>query len=140
MRATKRADPRMPAPNPSHVLPRAAANAAAEAPPIDLVHLRRYTLGDRPLELEILGLFVDQLAITVGALKSAPSDKEWGLAAHTLKGSSRAVGAWGLATLAERAESLGARSPASERGQVVCRLEEAADEVRAYIASLGCDD
>jgi HPt (histidine-containing phosphotransfer) domain-containing protein len=140
MRATKRADPRMRATNPSHVLPRAAANAATGAPPIDLVHLRRYTLGDRPLELEILGLFVDQLAITVGALKSAPSDKGWGMAAHTLKGSARAVGAWSLASLAERAESLGGRSPASERGQIVCRLEEAADEVRAYIASLGSDD
>ena len=130
----------MPATNPSQALPRAAANAATDAPPIDLVHLRRYTLGDRPLELEILGLFVDQLATTVGALKSAPSDKEWGMAAHTLKGSARAVGAWSLASLADRAESLGDRPSASERGLIVCRLEEAADGVRAYIASLGSDD
>ncbi len=31
-------------------------------------------------------------------------------------------------------------TPASERGQIVCRLEEAADKVRAYIAALGSDD
>jgi len=126
--------------NPRQTEPSAAAKAATDAPPIDLAHLRRYTLGDRPLELEILGLFVDQLPITIGALKSAASDKEWGMAAHTLKGSSRAVGAWSLATLAERAESLGGRSSASERGKVVRRLEHAADDVRAYLARLGSDD
>ncbi len=76
------------------------------AQPVDLAHLRRYTLGDRGLELEILGLFVDQLPITIGALKNAPTEKEWGMAAHTLKGSARAVGAWPLATLAEGAERL----------------------------------
>ncbi len=138
--ATKLASASMPAINPSQIEPRAAAKAATGAPPIDLAHLRRYTLGDHPLELEVLALFVDQLPITIGALKSASSDKEWGMAAHTLKGSSRAVGAWTLATLAERAESLGARASASERGKVVRRLEDAADKVRAYIAQLGSDD
>ena len=130
----------MPATNPRQIGPSAAASAATDAPPIDLAHLRRYTLGDRPLEVEILALFLGQLPITIGALKSAPSDKEWGMAAHTLKGSSRAVGAWSLAKLAERAESLGARSLASERDKVVRRLEDAADKVRAYIAQLGSGD
>ena len=60
----------------------------------------------RGLELEILGLFVEQLPITIGALEHAPTDKEWGMAAHTLKGSARAVGAWPLAALAEDAERL----------------------------------
>jgi HPt (histidine-containing phosphotransfer) domain-containing protein len=104
--------------------------------PVDLAHLRRYTLGDHALEVEILGLFADQLPICIGALKNAPSAKEWGVAAHTLKGSARAVGAWSLATLAERAEKLHALPDAVERGRVVRGLEEAAGEARAYIASL----
>ena len=93
-------------------------------------------LGDRDLEVEILGLFADQLPITISALNDAASMKEWGIAAHTLKGSARAVGAWSLATLAETAEKLHHLPDASERRQVVGRLEEAAGEAREYIASL----
>ena len=110
--------------------------AAEPAAPVDLGHLRRYTMGDHALEVEILGLFSEQLPITIGALKNAPSAKEWGIAAHTLKGSARAVGAWSLATIAESAEKLQRLPDAGERGQVVRRLEEAAGEARAYIASL----
>jgi HPt (histidine-containing phosphotransfer) domain-containing protein len=105
------------------------------AAPVDLEHLRRYTLGDRGLELEILGLFVEQLPITIGALKNAPSEKEWGLAAHTLKGSARAVGAWPLATIAESVERHGLPD-ADARCAVVHRLEAAAGEAREYIATL----
>jgi HPt (histidine-containing phosphotransfer) domain-containing protein len=112
------------------------AEAGGESRPVDLAHLRRYTLGDRDLEVEILGLFADQLPITIGALNDAASMKEWGIAAHTLKGSARAVGAWSLATLAETAEKLHDLPDASERRQVVGRLEEAAGEAREYIASL----
>lgn len=108
----------------------------APPPPVDLAHLRRYTLGDRSLELEILGLFVGQLPIIIGALKSAPSDKEWGMAAHTLKGSARAVGAWSLATIADSAERLHGLPDEMVRGAVVRRLEHAAGEAREYIASL----
>lgn len=104
--------------------------------PIDLAHLRRYTMGDRALELEILDLFAGQLPITIGALKDASSEKEWGIAAHTLKGSARAVGAWSLATIAESAERLRPLPEAQVRGLVVRRLEEAANAARAYIAGL----
>jgi HPt (histidine-containing phosphotransfer) domain-containing protein len=108
----------------------------SDSRPVDLDHLRRYTFGDRDLEAEILGLFADQLPITIGALNAAASMKEWGIAAHTLKGSARAVGAWSLATLAETAEKLHDLPDASERRQVVGRLEQAAGEAREYIASL----
>jgi HPt (histidine-containing phosphotransfer) domain-containing protein len=106
------------------------------AAPIDLAHLRRYTMGDSGLELEILGLFADQLPITIGALLNAPSEKDWAMAAHTLKGSARAVGAWPLATLAEGAERLHGLPDADVRHAVVRRLETAAGEAREYIASL----
>lgn len=105
--------------------------------PVDLGHLRRFTMGDERLEIEILGLFADQLPITISALKNAQSEKEWGMAAHTLKGSARAVGAWSLATIAESAERLKPLPDTAERGHVVRRLEEAAGAARRYIASLG---
>lgn len=104
--------------------------------PLDLAHLRRFTMGDERLEHEILGLFSDQLPITISALKNAHSEKEWGMAAHTLKGSARAVGAWSLATIAESAERLHSLPDDAVRGQVVRRLEEAASAARQYIASL----
>jgi HPt (histidine-containing phosphotransfer) domain-containing protein len=114
-----------------------AASADDTAPPLDLAHLRRYTMGDAGLELEILGLFANHLPITIAALKNAASEKEWGMAAHTLKGSARAVGAWPLATIAESAERLRFPQDSAERGEVVHLLEEAADVARSYIAGLG---
>ncbi len=114
----------------------AAGPSSDDAPPLDLAHLRRYTMGDAGLELEILGLFADQLPITIAALKNAASEKEWGMAAHTLKGSARAVGAWPLATIAESAERLRSLQDSGARGEVVHRIEEAADVARSYIAGL----
>lgn len=113
------------------------SSAPGEQVPVDLVHLRRFTMGDERLELEILGLFADQLPITISALKSADSEKAWGMAAHTLKGSARAVGAWSLATIAENAERLAPTADPAERREVVRSLEEAASVARQYIASLG---
>jgi HPt (histidine-containing phosphotransfer) domain-containing protein len=106
---------------------------------IDHEHLRRYTLGDPGLELEILGLFAEQLPITIGALEHATSDKDWGMAAHTLKGSARAVGAWPLAALAEDAERLTTNADSGRRAAILRRLQAAADEARAYIAALAVE-
>jgi len=121
----------------SQAIMRASPASEATSPPVDLAHLRRYTMGDRELELEILGLFVQQLPITITALRDAPSEREWGRAAHTLKGSARAVGAWSLATIAESAERLSPMPDTTVRGAVVRRLEEAASAAQQYIASLG---
>jgi HPt (histidine-containing phosphotransfer) domain-containing protein len=104
--------------------------------PIDLTHLRRFTLGDKSLELEILGLFIEQVPVTLESLKSALTDQDWRMAAHTLKGSSRAVGAWRLAKLSERAESLGGPSDHAACALVLREIEEAAAEAHAQVASL----
>jgi len=118
----------------------AAQAADSDAPRlIDHEHLRRYTLGDPGLELEILGLFAEQLPITIGALEHATSDKDWGMAAHTLKGSARAVGAWPLAALAEDAERLTTNADSGRRAAILRRLQAAADEARAYIAALAVE-
>lgn len=79
---------------------------AGRVPPIDLAHLRRYTLGDVVIELEILDLFFQQLPETIAALRSAQTCRDARRAAHTLKGSARAIGAWSIAKLAEDAEAL----------------------------------
>ncbi len=101
--------------------------------PIDLKHLRRYTLGDASLEREILDLFLNQLPQTIGALAGAVDQRECKIAAHTLKGSGRAVGAWRIARIAEQAEhSQGLASPAHV-GETVRLLEEAAEEARSFI-------
>ena len=74
---------------------------------IDRAHLARYTMGDAALEREILELFVNHLPNTIRDLGLATTDRDWHMAAHALKGSARAVGAWRLARCAEIAERLG---------------------------------
>jgi HPt (histidine-containing phosphotransfer) domain-containing protein len=113
-----------------------AANGTPSGTPIDLDHLRRYTLGDAHLEQEILGLFIDQAPVTLDALKRASTSKGWVMAAHTLKGSARAVGAWRLAKLAEEAEQLGGPTDRTACDEVLRNLDEAAAEARAHIAAL----
>lgn len=102
--------------------------------PLDLVHLSRYTLGNRSLEIELLGLFRAQAGITIARLADATSDKEWRDAAHSLKGSARGLGAWALADLAEEAEGL-APDPTA-RVDMVARLSEAIGVVNLFIDDL----
>jgi HPt (histidine-containing phosphotransfer) domain-containing protein len=66
--------------------------------PIDIAHLRRMTLGDASLEHEVLAMFSAQAIGLVGALATMPSDA--GMLTHTLKGSARAIGAFGVADAA----------------------------------------
>jgi HPt (histidine-containing phosphotransfer) domain-containing protein len=70
--------------------------------PIDIEHLGRMTLGDTSLEHEVLAMFAAQSVTLIGALAALPADA--GALAHTLKGSARAIGAFGVADAAERLE------------------------------------
>ena len=103
------------------------------ADPIDFAHLRRYTLGDVALEKEVLQLFLYQLPQTIKALGDAVSDRDWMIAAHTLKGSCRAVGAWRIAGLAENAERQMATASSALRCAAIAGIEDAAAEARAFI-------
>lgn len=104
--------------------------------PIDFAHLKRYTLGDRALEREVLSLFATQLHRTLADLREAASDRDWRMATHALKGSSRAVGAWHLANAAEAAERHPGVPQRIELGHAMAPVERAADEALAFIASL----
>jgi HPt (histidine-containing phosphotransfer) domain-containing protein len=107
--------------------------------PVDLVHLSRYTLGDRALEREVLELFCAQSAIYVDRLRSASSDKEWRDAAHSLKGSARAIGAWRVAAAAENAEALSGEGRAQAPASRLSDIDASLDEARAYIGELLAD-
>ena len=72
--------------------------------PLDIEHLRRMTLGDDSLEREVLAMFSAQAVRLAGTLATLPADA--GALAHTLKGSARAIGAFGVAAAAARLEAL----------------------------------
>ncbi len=111
-----------------------APHSSATHVPIDHGHLARYTMGNRSLEVEVLHLFAGQLPETFSSLTVANCTKSWHVAAHTLKGSARAVGAWAVAHIAEEAELAG--HAASHRTDILLRLEAALSDVRSYIARL----
>ncbi len=112
----------------------AIASSAGMSVPIDHVHLRRYTRNDRALEIEVLQLFAGQAPETMASLVAAQDAKAWHIAAHTLKGSARAVGAWAVATAAEEAEKAGHDNV--QRDQMLARIDVLLAEVRGYIDGL----
>ena len=103
--------------------------------PIDRAHLARYTLGSPDLEREILGLFVAQLPLNIEQLRFAATDREWQVAAHTIKGSARAVGATEVARLALEAEQLAAVEDESARVRILSALEEGCEAVHRYLTA-----
>lgn len=104
--------------------------------PVDLVHLSRYTLGERELEREVLELFCTQSLLYLERLKDARSDKDWKDAAHSLKGSARAIGAWRTADAAESAEALSGDALAQSRALRIGEIESSVREAETYIGSL----
>jgi HPt (histidine-containing phosphotransfer) domain-containing protein len=103
--------------------------------PVDVQHLRRFIFGDQALEKEILSLFVGQLPETLASLRAATSQKDWKVAAHTLKGSCRAVGAFRLGDIAQDAETLAFSADSAACGKAIARIEEAAAEACAFVRS-----
>jgi HPt (histidine-containing phosphotransfer) domain-containing protein len=91
---------------------------------IDERHLIGMTLGDARLEREVLELFLSQAALMLdhaGAASPTPA----AAAAHRLKGSARAIGAWRLARAAESFERAAVSTDESHQ------VEEALSELRA---------
>lgn len=120
----------------SSISPNIDQAVLATASPLDLSHLRRYTMGNIALENEVLALFSQQLPQTICALKSAKSAHDWRFSTHALKGSARAVGAWPLAQLAAQAEKMCPSVDDRECRDAVARIEQAADDVCHFIATL----
>jgi HPt (histidine-containing phosphotransfer) domain-containing protein len=85
---------------------RPRTRARSHDAPIDWAHLSRFTMNDKALEREVLGLFAAEAPRYLARLQGATNRKDWIEAAHTLKGSARAVGAWAIAECAQAAEAL----------------------------------
>ena len=97
--------------------------------PIDFEHLKRMTLGDAGLEQEVLAMFAAQSAKLIGTLATLPAEAP--ALAHTLKGSARAIGAFGVADAATRLEAAlaGGADPSGPLGE----LGDAGGWVRAAL-------
>jgi HPt (histidine-containing phosphotransfer) domain-containing protein len=104
--------------------------------PVDLVHLSRYTLGARELEREVLELFCTQSLVYLERLNGSQSDQDWKDAAHSLKGSALAIGAWRTAEAAQRAEALAGDALAQSRTLSIREIESSLSEANTYIGSL----
>jgi HPt (histidine-containing phosphotransfer) domain-containing protein len=107
---------------------------------VDLDYLRRFTMGNAALEEEVLRLFVNQTPLYLEQLRNARSTKEWGEAAHTLKGSAGAIGARRLTSMAEMVERLDIDSAGADgegfREQAIEAVAGALEEVNRHIAGL----
>jgi HPt (histidine-containing phosphotransfer) domain-containing protein len=97
--------------------------------PLDLGHLNRMTLGDTSLEHEVLAMFAAQSVGLIGALAALPADA--GALAHTLKGSARAIGAFGVADATESLEAL--IRTGGDTAQALAELSEAVARTRTAI-------
>jgi len=106
------------------------------SPAVDLDHLSRYTLGEPGLVREVLELFCTQSVLYLEQLRAAMSDKAWKNAAHSLKGSARAVGAWRAAQAAERAEALQGDGLTQFRAVRLDEIEASLREAEDYIETL----
>ncbi|MCV0398139.1 MAG: Hpt domain-containing protein [Rhizobiaceae bacterium] len=102
---------------------------SARRRPIDLDHLANQTFGDRALEAEVLGLFMQQAA-SVRKRIGAADEAERRQLAHGLKGAAAGVGAFAISECASALEN----DPAS--GRLVKRLGDLIDETRCFIASI----
>ena len=100
--------------------------------PIDFEHLKRMTLGDASLEQEVLAMFAAQSTKLIGALAALPADA--GALAHTLKGSARAIGAFGVGEAAARLEQ--ALGNGSDPSDLLAELAEAIALARTAIEAL----
>ena len=97
---------------------------------IDLVHLSRQTFGDPDLEREVLALFRDQCVRLLRTILEGAAGDRARMAAHTLKGAARGVGAFAVAEAAERFET------ARGAEDALASLEGAIGEARAAIDGL----
>jgi len=107
--------------------------------PVDLVHLAKYTMGNRELEHEVLHLFCKQSLIYLERLRNAADGQTWTEAAHTLKGSATGIGAWHVAEVALALERLSFADSEGAKNQAIEELATSVDEANAFINGLLAD-
>ena len=108
--------------------------------PVDLVHLARFTLGNKAFEREILDLFVSQSRVTLERLEAATTDKDWRDQAHALLGSAKAVGAKKVADRVLVAQKLPGGCSDPQRAGVLKAIAVEIDIANRYIRDLFPED
>lgn len=110
-----------------------SAASAMKDPVIDRQALDRHTMGNAALQQELFILFFDQMPVYLDQLDDALASGDvdsWRMAAHGIKGSSRALGFVRLATLSRNCEM---NEP---NAQALKGLREAVDATREDIGHL----
>lgn len=85
---------------------------------LDRAHFEHMTGGDRALQAEVIGLFVQQAERWKTTLTA--DEPDWRSAAHTLKGSARGIGLFDLANACEAAEA----APDAEAAAALARVRD----------------
>jgi HPt (histidine-containing phosphotransfer) domain-containing protein len=102
---------------------------------IDREHLRRQTMDDETLALELMGLFLIQSAklLDIIAMEAVAGRRRD--AAHTLKGAAVAIGAFAVARQAEAVETAAVTAPHVLREEIQ-RLSATVADAHAAIAAI----
>jgi len=103
--------------------------------PIDMTHLKRQTLGDPGLELEVLRLFDQMSHVYYARLETSTTVADLLANLHTLKGAASGIGAFGLADLARVAETE-LRDGAAVNPERIEDLHVAVEELSSFINAL----
>jgi HPt (histidine-containing phosphotransfer) domain-containing protein len=103
-----------------------------ERAPIDLTHLKKQTLGDPGLELEVLRLFDEMSHVYYSRLEASTTVADLLANLHTLKGAASGIGAFGLAELARVAETE-LRDGAAVNPERIEDLHLAVEELSSFI-------
>ena len=94
----------------------------------DISQLRRYTIHQNDLELELIQLFRQQLPQFLNQIKESANAYDWKLATHSMKGSALTVGAPLIAAMAEELEHIGHDGDRKRQDEVMAALARAIAE------------
>jgi len=101
---------------------------------INFDHLRRYVGDDPELTAEVFGLFKNQVDLWSPQIRADLDDDSWTMMTHSLKGTSKAIGATSLAELCEKAEELvGEGKRPGARDVIVEKIETSIDQIMIEI-------
>ena len=99
---------------------------------VNFKHLETYAAGDQVVIDEVLGIFREQASLWIRLLD--PAAEGWRDAAHTLKGSARAIGAFRVAEAAARLEALVAKG--GDPAEALVELDDEVAQARSAISAI----
>lgn len=123
-------------PTPDQFEDAGVADSPKSHKPVDLVHLSKQTFGSKELENELLNLFLSHSQQCLIRLRNAETDTDWANAAHSIKGSARAIGAWAIGDRMEDFERLAATGTLADKTAAVGEIEDLITTTNLYISNL----